>query len=264
MKKVVIAWILTFALVFSIVGVAGAITDGVDDGDGHPFVGMYYFSDPDGNWRCSGTLLSPTVFLTAGHCTYQAFNARVSFDPEITDDSIWYTGTAYALPTYTEDTWYMNDVGVVILDEPVEGITTFGTLPEIGAFDDFMPSRGKETYFAAVGYGLQASFPDGASWKTEAAKTRMVAYPYLLQLNAPGMTGDFSMLLSNNHASGGTCFGDSGGPNFLMLDKKTETNIVAGVTSYGMNVSCAGTGGVFRMDRQNVQDFVCDYLDCEP
>ena len=83
----------------------------------------------------------------------------------------------------------------------------------------------------------------------------MVAFPWLIQINAPGFTGDYSLLLSNNHSTGGTCFGDSGGPNFL-----GDTNIVAGVTSFGMNGNCAGTGGVFRMDRQNVLDFVNYYL----
>jgi secreted trypsin-like serine protease len=67
------------------------------------------------------------------------------------------------------------------------------------------------------------------------------------------------MLLSNNHSTGGTCFGDSGGPNFYGSGR-TETKIVAGVTSFGINGNCAGTGGVFRMDRQDVLDFVRTYL----
>jgi len=65
--------------------------------------------------------------------------------------------------------------------------------------------------FTAVCYGLQQSFPDAASWKDVAYRTRMVAYPRLIQINTPGFTGDFSILLSNNANTGGTCFGDSGG-----------------------------------------------------
>jgi len=68
--------------------------------------------------------------------------------------------------------------------------------------------------------------------------------------------GDFSMLLSNNSSTGGTCFGDSGGPNFL-----GSSNVVAGVTSFGKNGNCAGTGGVFRMDRSWSLEFVNSYLD---
>jgi hypothetical protein len=83
----------------------------------------------------------------------------------------------------------------------------------------------------------------------------MVAHPKLNMINAPGFTGDFSMLLSNNHSTGGTCFGDSGGANFL-----GDTNVIAAVTSFGLNGNCAGTGGVFRTDRQNVQDFIGDFM----
>ena len=86
-------------------------------------------------------------------------------------------------------------------------------------------------------------------------RVRRVAFPRLIQINVPGFTGDFSLLLSNNHSTGGTCFGDSGGPNFLR-----DTNVIAGVTSFGINGNCAGTGGVFRLDRQNVLDFINGFV----
>jgi secreted trypsin-like serine protease len=63
------------------------------------------------------------------------------------------------------------------------------------------------------------------------------------------------LLLSNNANTGGTCFGDSGGPNFVGSNG-TETKVVGAVTSFGLNGNCAGTGGVFRIDRQNVLDFI--------
>ena len=94
------------------------------------------------------------------------------------------------------------------------------------------------------------------AWKEHNVKIRMVAHPKLNQINVPGYTGDFSMVLSNNAHTGGTCFGDSGGPNFI-----GDSNVVGGVTSFGKNGNCAGTGGVFRMDRQNVLDFVNSFLD---
>ena len=90
----------------------------------------------------------------------------------------------------------------------------------------------------------------------EAERARYEASPKLNQINVPGFTGSFSLLLSNNHSTGGTCFGDSGGPNYL---GDGTSRVVAGVTSFGVNGNCAGTGGVFRMDRQNVQDFVNDF-----
>jgi secreted trypsin-like serine protease len=83
---------------------------------------------------------------------------------------------------------------------------------------------------------------------------RMSAKPHLIQINT-GFTGDFSLILSNNAATGGTCFGDSGGPDYL-----GSSNVIAGVTSFGLNQTCGGTGGVFRLDRQNVLDFVTQFL----
>jgi secreted trypsin-like serine protease len=83
----------------------------------------------------------------------------------------------------------------------------------------------------------------------------MLATPKLNQINVPGFTGDYSLLLSNNANTGGTCFGDSGGPNFL-----GSSLTIAGVTSFGINGNCAGTGGVFRLDRQGVLEFVTGFM----
>jgi hypothetical protein len=69
----------------------------------------------------------------------------------------------------------------------------------------------------------------------------MVAHPTLILINN-GYVGDFSILLSNAH-TGGSCFGDSGGPNFV-----GDSNVVAGVTSF-KNGNCADTGGVSRVDK---------------
>ena len=278
MKKVVMAWMLTLVLLFSVVGVAGAVTDGELDGDGHPHVVLLLMETELGlKYRCSATLLSPTVVLTAGHCTsnygyideegdYSAMRIFTESDVDNGDNNYPYCNEGdkncinavawYTHPLYETAAFYVHDVGVVILEEPgVVGLDTYGTLPALNQLDELMPREGQKAYFTAVGYGLQASFPDGADWKTQADRVRMLAHPFLLQLNAPGMTGDFSMLLSNNHNSGGTCYGDSGGPNFL-----GDTNVVAGVTSFGMNVACAGTGGVFRMDREDVLEFVTPFL----
>jgi secreted trypsin-like serine protease len=83
----------------------------------------------------------------------------------------------------------------------------------------------------------------------------MVAHPHLLQINT-GFTGDFSILLSNNANTGGTCFGDSGGPNFI-----GTSNVIAGVTSYGLNTACGGTGGVYRIDKADDLDWIATFFD---
>ena len=243
-------------------GPAIAVTDGELDGEGHPHVGLLIF-DVGGNpaWRCSGTLLSPTILLTAGHCTFGATGGRVWFEAD--EDDILAGGYPFAGGTSIEfsfiDThplfptapFFVHDVGIAILATPVD-MATYGALPEVDELDGMKTKRGKQNQmFTAVGYGLQRINPVFV----EAERTRMVAYPHLIQINVPGFTGDFSLLLSNNHSTGGTCFGDSGGPNFI-----GNSNVVGGVTSFGINGNCAGTGGVFRMDRQNVLDFVNMYL----
>lgn len=255
MKKVSIALLLTLMLVFSTIGVASAVTDGELDGEGHPYVGLMVAQDEDGNplWRCSGTLIAPQLFLTAGHCTEPpAAHVEIWFDSDVTDAALHdypYTGdvggTPYTHPDYDPNAFYLYDLGVVVLDEPVY-MDVYGALPELNQLDQYATRRGQnKVTFTAVGYGLQESFPDAAAWKENNLRIRMVAYPKLNQING-GLVGNYSLLLSNNAHTGGTCFGDSGGPNFI-----GDTNVIAGVTSFGLNGNCAGTGGVYRIDRED-------------
>jgi secreted trypsin-like serine protease len=152
-------------------------------------------------------------------------------------------------PLFTESAFFLHDVGLVLLSKAVKlAAGQFGRLPTVNQLDSLKPSSA--TTFTSVGYGVQRINPV----KIEAEKIRMFANPHLIQINT-GFTGDFSLLLSNNASTGGTCFGDSGGPNYLGTG-----NVIAGVTSFGLNGSCGGTGGVFRLDRQNVLDFVSRFL----
>jgi Trypsin len=250
---------------------AGAITDGELDGNDHPHV-VLVLMEVDGApaFRCSGTLIAPRYVLTAGHCTNNfpgpgVFTGiRIFLDSDV-DGGAGVTNNYpfgglnsveavrwAAHPDYETAPFFVHDVGMIELAAPVV-LGEYGTLPAIDSLDDLATRRGhKNQTFTAVGYGLQQINPVFI----QSARVRMVAHPKLNMINAPGFTGDFSLLLSNNHSTGGTCFGDSGGANFL-----GDSNIVAGVTSFGINGNCAGTGGVFRTDRQNVQDFIEDFMD---
>ena len=239
------------------------ITDGSVDGGGHPAV-ILIIMDVAGApaFRCSGTLLTPTFVVTAGHCTgepgeFSGMRVFTESDVQNGDNNYPFAGPNtieakawYTHPQFTEATFSLHDVGVIQLSSPVTlpAGASYGQLPALNQLDALKPSS--HTTFTAVGYGLQLSGPK----KFVAQKIRMVAEPHLLQINT-GFTGDFSLLLSNNANTGGTCFGDSGGPNFV-----GSSNVLGGVTSFGLNGSCGGTGGVFRLDRKNVLDFVTKYM----
>lgn len=258
---------------------AAAITDGTLDGNGHPAV-VLIVMDVDGQpaWRCSGTLLSPTVVLTAGHCvsnypsTGAITSGRIFTESDVQNGTNTYPfgggpnsieAVSWAAhPDYEDGPFVLHDVGVIVLQAPgvVLAANQYGRMPSVDQLDALKVQRGKkDVTFTAVGYGLQESFPDPAYFLANNEKIRYVATPKLIQINVPGFTGDFSLLLSNNHATGGTCYGDSGGPNFLGSGN-SESKVLAGVTSFGINGNCAGTGGVFRLDRQHVLDFVLPYL----
>jgi len=256
------AFLSIVALALSIALPLGAVTRGEIDGARHPAV-LLLVMDVAGKpaFRCSGTLLSPTVFLTAGHCAGEPgefSGMRVFTESDVQNGTNNYPNagpntvealTWNAHPLFTEAQFFLHDVGVVVLQHPVNLASgSYGVLPAVGELESLQPRA--STVFTSVGYGVQRINPV----QLVAERIRMFAQPHLIQIDT-GFTGSFSLLLSNNASTGGTCFGDSGGPNFL-----GTSNVVAGVTSFALNGSCGGTGGVFRLDKGDVLDFVTSFL----
>jgi secreted trypsin-like serine protease len=239
-----------------------AITNGTLDGNAHPAVALIVM-DVAGSpaFRCSGTFIAPRVVLTAGHCAgepgeFSGMRVFTESDVQNGDNNYPFAGPNtieaaewHAHPQFTESAFFLHDVGVVLLTKPFKlAASQYGRLPAVNQLEVLQPRSA--TTFTAVGYGLQRINPVFV----EAERVRMSAAPHLVQIDT-GFTGDFSLLLSNNASTGGTCFGDSGGPNYL-----GSSNVIAGVTSFGLNGTCGGTGGVFRLDRKDVLDFVTQYV----
>jgi V8-like Glu-specific endopeptidase len=132
-----------------------AITNGQLDGNKHPNVGGLVSDEQysDGTWLyCSGTLISPTVFLTAAHCGDDGSTVTVTFDTAYEAGDKTYSGTFYADPLYGHDQSDSHDIAVVVFDKPIRGITP-ASLPTA---DSLSTLKGTQK-FTSVGYGAASS-----------------------------------------------------------------------------------------------------------
>ena len=233
--------------------VALAITYGQPDGNGHPEVGALLAQQAfsDGTWEeCSGTLVSPTVFLTAAHCDEGVSRVAVTFDSVYhASTGTTYWGTWHADPNYNQSQSDPQDVAVVVFDKPIKGITP-ARLPAAHSLDTVNTT----TQFTSVGYGGQA-VTNGPGGKTISYQD--VRYVATGTLNS--LTPSWLRISQNpSTGNGGTCYGDSGGPNFLGAGA-TETNIVAGTTITG-DAWCRSTNVDYRMDTDSARSFLANYV----
>ena len=227
---------------------AFAITFGVPDGGDHPNVGGVIV-DIDGEkfLVCTGTLISPTVFLTAAHCIFDG-DYFVSFDAEITASSKLHPGTPFVHPDFTFSQNDPHDVAVIVFAKPVKGITP-AALPSAGLLNNLNLNGQK---FTGVGYGLheQVHTPGGGAPLFEDNNERWRSVSDFNALSSAWLR------LSQNPATGdgGTCFGDSGGPNFLGAGN-SETPIIAALTVTGDAV-CRATNVTYRLDTPQARAFL--------
>ena len=239
MRRLVL--LLAAVVVLGVAGPANAVLYGEPDNNTHPYVGMLRFYDANGAylWRCTGTALSPTLVLTAGHCVFGATTARW-YQTETPParpaaDSLGVVGTPVPNPAYDDFATFPNtsDVGVVKLTSGTAS-GPYATLAQPNALDGL----DKHTLFDIVGYGVQDARP------AQVANLLRIKGQAKLVNAKSGYSGGFNLHLSSNNGQphqGGLCFGDSGGPVLL-------GSTVYAVNSFVVNGNCAGAGYSYRVD----------------
>ena len=265
------------ALMLTSAAPAMAITGGNPDGNGHPNVGLIIFYSAEGRFRCSATLVSPTIVLTAAHCTDGTLGKTgVTFTsviaeqapsgfPVAANPAAGYTaadlaaggllsGTAYTHPNYSNftdlRTW--NDVGVIVLDAPVAGIAAANLAPR-NYLNKYAEPVLNKTLFTVVGYGTEVRKPDSGPQKPQP-----MDYPLIRRVTtSPGQKLMVQVLqlngnINDTRGGGGTCFGDSGGPVFL-------NGYLVADTSYGYTDNCRYLGGYQRLDIGSVQTWLATF-----
>jgi hypothetical protein len=281
MRRLMLVSVTVLVALAVIAAPVAAITGNWVEDFEHPYVGLVVFYDSQGEfiWRCSGSLLSPTVFLTAGHCTdtvgaegpgtgadtarvYFQQDAGVNFDPATGVDPVTgYPETCapgtLGVTCATSDELYnfgfanfagfpnIRDAGLVILDQPIT-LSEYGQLAPAGTLDSLATRRGQnDTVFTVSGYGLTLRTNANSPLPNISFRERLMAESTLVNLNS-AMNGGFNLQTQGNgNRRGGTCSGDSGGPVFL---GPSTSNLIVGITSFGLNALCRGTDFAFRTD----------------
>src|SRR6185369_6256211 len=247
---------------------ASAITYGfVDSNNTYSNTGAFIVKSPTTGQIfpiCSGTMITSNVFLTASHCTAYftqelapaGYTAYVSLDASIPFGSLTSNKTkllavAYVVtnPNYNQSQSDSGDIGALILQANVRGVTP-ATLPSCNLLDQLAAQNGlKDLVFTNAGYGLQNRVVGGGVpyYQDVNPIPRMYSFSSFNSLN-----GGYMRLSQNpSTGNGGTCFGDSGGPNFLTVNGQL---VLAAITITGDSV-CRSTNVDYRLDTTSAQGF---------
>lgn len=281
--KILFAVFSVLVILAVAVSPVGAITGNWVVDNEHPFVGLVVFYDANGEfaWRCSGALISPTKFLTAGHCAdtgegavtarvYFQQGAGANYDPTLGYDPV--TGYPEFCAAGTEGTLCAtsnelynygfanfagfpntHDAGLVILDQSIV-LSEYGELPTGDMLSGLETKRGlKDTIFTVSGYGLTYRTNANSPLPNISYRSRLMGFSTLINLHSSYTDGYNLQTQGNGDGRAGTCSGDSGGPVFL---GGVDSNVIVAVTSFGLNSLCRGTDYAYRVDRTEVLEWI--------
>lgn len=245
------------------------IISGTADQGAHPYVGLLVFDDADGPaWLCTGSLLSSTVVLTAGHCTDGAVAARIWMDEVVQGNSEFpfsgatsYDGTAYTYPGYCVACghgismldWLANDIGVVVLSEAVPAgvVPNYAQLPAAS----FVSTLVNGSTVTITGYGDQVRLVGAGPLHTGGSLRRLKAPATFVSGNFYNSTNLIRLSQTASRGRGGICFGDSGGPVL-----PGTSDVVVAVNSYVTNQGCFGVAYSTRIDRTDVLSWIGAFM----
>lgn len=242
---------------------ASLIVNGQPTGNLYPAVGALLFDyrkngiSGDDQW-CTGSLITPTIFLTAAHCVVSSYTPPgsqfyVSFSPDLFAKSFTYiTATGYVYdPQYGHDQANLHDLALIFLSKnSTKGITPL-QLPPAGYLDDLKASGViNNLLFVNVGYG------------TSATRTGPPAFPFdgkrsYSKSEFMGLQPTWLGLLMNSNATdeGGDCYGDSGGPKFI----DGNPNMIVATVTTG-DYPCRATSWDWRLDTPEARAFLGRYV----
>jgi V8-like Glu-specific endopeptidase len=234
-----------------------AIINGTPDGNGHPYAGGVDVRPTGFRIPASGVLVSPTVFVTAGHVGRFFTNkglttADVSFDPVFDYDSgTFYKGDIHVNPDYTGQPNDQADMAVIVFPDPIPGITP-AELPTENYLGDLSPQQLRSENYPAVGYGISRVFGGNEGGGQQgidrsSGGTRRVGTWSFMSLTRDWIRFDM-------HEQEG-CVGDSGAPNFL-----GSSDLVVGIGIAG-DANCETMGSDLRLDSERARAFLDEFVD---
>jgi secreted trypsin-like serine protease len=239
--------LIVFGVAFS-AGSAYAILGGTPDGEGHPYVAFVR----SGPATCTGAAISDRLVVTAAHCfATPGEQVQVTFDTNRRNPAaVFHAGTWNPDPQFCAGCGSVatHDLAVVVLDSPAPR-PRYAQLPSPGLVD----TLANKTQVDLVGYGVEDVVKDGSA--VVPVRPSGLRMTVVSELHSTSPQDEFLKLASNlSQGSGGSCYGDSGGPNLL-----AGTDTLLAVNSYVASWKCTGVTYSYRLDTAAALGFIARF-----